>query len=184
MYCKIINRNLYKYLVAILFVLAFGKVSFAQLESEVPNRWYFGGNVGANFGDVTDVEISPLVGYRLNHNFSVGAGMTYIYFNYQDPYGFYSYSTNIWGLRFFGKEMVYRNIFLYGELEFLNLDEPNIVTGELQNHTISTPFLGVGFSQPMGGSAFSYLMVLWSMNNSDIYSPYQFNPVIRVGFIF
>ena len=184
---KMIQKSyLYKSIAVVLMLFCFGKVSFAQLESEVPNRWYFGGNLGANFGDVTDVEISPLVGYRLNHNFSIGTGMTYIYYNIQDPYYNVSYSTSMWGLRFFAKELVYRNFFLYGELEFLNLNEPDAFLNSpgLKNRTVETPFLGVGFSQPMGGSAFSYIMFIWNLNNTDPYSPYYFNPVIRVGFIF
>lgn len=182
---KNIKSYLSKHLIAVLILFSLCKISFAQqLETDVPNRWYFGGNVGAYFGDVTDIEISPLVGYRLTHNFSIGTGMTYIYYNYQDPYGYQSYSTNMWGLRFFAREMVYRNFFAYGEMEFLNLNEPNIVSGELHNYTISTPFVGVGFSQPLGGTTFTYLMILWNLNNTDIYSPYYINPVIRVGFIF
>jgi hypothetical protein len=92
----------------------------------------------------------------------------------------------MWGLRFFAKELVYRNFFLYGELEFLNLNEPDAFLNSpgLKNRTVETPFLGVGFSQPMGGSAFSYIMFIWNLNNTDPYSPYYFNPVIRVGFIF
>ena len=177
------NLKSFKYYIAVLILICCSKVSFAQLETDVPDRWYFGGNLGANFGSVTDIEISPLVGYRVSHNFSVGAGMTYIYFSVNDPY-LGDYSTNMYGLRFFAKELVYRNFFAYAESEFLFLKEPNIITGELQNHTINTPFLGLGFSQPMGGSAFSYIMVLWNLNNNDIYSPYSINPVIRVGFIF
>jgi hypothetical protein len=182
-----LKSYLYKFLLILLILLSFGKISFAQLESDVPNRWYFGGNLGANFGYVTDVEISPLVGYRLNHNFYLGAGMTYIYYSVQDPnYSYDNYTTSMYGLRFFAKEMVYRNIFAYAELEFLNLNEPDPFgfSPGLFNRTVETPFIGAGFSQPLGGSAFTYLMVLWNLNNTDPFSPYYFNPVIRVGFIF
>src|SRR5687768_12934957 len=49
----------------------------------------FGGNFGAQFGQVTFVDVSPLVGYRATDKLTVGIGGTYNFldFRYTDQYG-------------------------------------------------------------------------------------------------
>ncbi len=44
-------------------------------------RVFFGGNVGAWFGPTTYLNLSPLVGYKINKELSVGVGFTYNYFS-------------------------------------------------------------------------------------------------------
>lgn len=47
------------------------------------NRVFFGGNFGLQFGTITNIEVSPLVGYRVTRDFSIGTGITYIYLKQQ-----------------------------------------------------------------------------------------------------
>ncbi len=176
------QNTISKLFVALLFALFVGNTVHAQPELDSTKRWYFGGNLGAQFGSETFIEVSPLVGYRITENFSIGAGITYIYFSQQNPYNpAYSYHSNIYGARLFAKEYLIKNFFAYGEEELLNLEEPNF-NGDLVRTDVGSTLVGGGFSQSMGGNALSYLMILWNLNETP-YSPYT-SPIIRLGFTF
>ena len=41
----------------------------AQSVRASSGRWFFGGGVGVGFGDLTYIEISPFVGYRVTDAF-------------------------------------------------------------------------------------------------------------------
>ncbi|MEI6815898.1 MAG: hypothetical protein WCL14_04745 [Bacteroidota bacterium] len=176
------QNTISKLFVVLLFALFVGNTVHAQPELDSAKRWYFGGNLGAQFGSETFIEVSPLVGYRITENFSIGAGITYIYFSQQNPYNpAYSYHSNIYGARLFAKEYLIKNFFAYGEEELLNLEEPNF-NGDLVRTDVGSTLVGGGFSQSMGGNALSYLMILWNLNETP-YSPYT-SPIIRIGFTF
>src|SRR5438045_3447622 len=52
------------------------------------DRLVFGGNLVAGFGSSTYIDISPLVGYKINPRLIGGIGVTYIYYRFPiiDPY--------------------------------------------------------------------------------------------------
>jgi hypothetical protein len=177
-----VKSKLIKYLFILLLFFIMIPSGKAQEGMDDSKRVYFGGSFGAQFGDETVLEISPLVGYRLTNNFSVGVGLTYMYYSFTDFYSGINYNTNIYGGRLFAKDYVFRNFFAYAEYEVLNLEEPNALSGELQRVTTNNPLVGAGFSQPIGRNAFVNFMVLWDIN-PDVYSPYS-NPIIRIGFTF
>ena len=154
----------------------------AQEGMDDSKRVYFGGSFGAQFGSETVIEISPLVGYRVTNNFSVGIGLTYMYYSFTDPYSGINYNTNIYGGRLFAKDYVFRNLFVYAEYEVLNLEEPNAYTLEPQRVTTNNPLVGAGISQPIGRNAYFNIMILFDIN-PDVYSPYS-NPIFRIGFTF
>ena len=185
-YFKMTFRNkIFRYILAGLLLSFFSDEVIAQPDIDMTNKIYFGGSFGAQFGNTTSLEVSPLVGYRINTNLSVGFGLSYIYYSYKDPdpaYSFLNFTSSIYGGRVFAKEYVFRNIFLYGEFEILNLNEPNPFTGVLSRKTTANPLMGGGFSQPMGGNSYIHFMILWD-TNADVYSPYS-NPIIRIGFTF
>ncbi len=166
----------------VLFFLS-STVALAQPGVDSSKKVYFGGSFGGQIGNETALEISPLIGYRVTPSFSIGFGASYIYYSYTDPnYSFLNYQTSIYGGRVFAKEYVFRNVFAYAELEVLNLEEQNPLTGELRRITTSNPLIGGGFSQPIGVNSFMHFMILWD-SNGDVASPYT-NPIFRVGFTF
>ncbi len=149
------------------------------LHSPLMDRIYFGGNVGAYFGSTTLLELSPLVGYKINKDLSAGVGITYIYMNEN------SNSSSIYGGRVFGRYQFFDNIFAYAEYEVLDIPYYNNYIPNLSNQTyrktITSPLVGGGYSQPLGEHAQFVIMGLWNLNQT-IYSPYP-NPIIRMGFL-
>lgn len=151
----------------------------SPIKSDFPDwkKLYFGGNVGAYFGtDITIVELSPLVGYKLTDEFSAGVGITYMYM--KDYFG----PANIYGGRIFGRYNLFENVFAYAEYEALDIPfQPLYAVNKEYRKTIYSPMVGGGYSQSMGENAHFVIMGLWNLNQT-LYSPYP-NPIIRMGFV-
>ncbi len=178
-----IPAKLFKALFSLLLMVLTTSAIVAQPDADTTKKTYYGGSFGAQFGNETALELSPLIGYRVTQNFSVGAGISYIYYSYTNPnYAFLNYHTSIYGGRVFAKEYVYSYIFGYAEFEILNLERQNQLTGDLHRVTTANPLVGGGISQAMGGGALMNLMILWDVN-PDVASPYT-NPIFRIGFTF
>lgn len=149
------------------------------------SRMDFGGYLGAQFGTVTLVEISPVVSYRVTENFHAGTGFTYQYYNnaYYTP----DYSTSSYGLSLFGRYFIWRDLFAHVEYAPLYVNYYDYydngsggyyrVKGAAWVHDF---LIGGGYRQMIGNKAFMSLMVLWNVNET-YYSPYR-NPIIRIGF--
>jgi hypothetical protein len=137
----------------------------------------YGGNVGLSFGNVTDVGISPMVGYKVTDKFipGVGASYNYIKIHYR---GYPTQSTNIYGGSVFANYFVLENIFAHAEYEVLNGEwEPYYRPGERFN--LSSFLVGGGYRESLGGLS-TYVMVLYNVTQSSD-SPYSSPLVIRVG---
>lgn len=160
-----------------------GKPSFSD-------RLFFGGNVGLMFGSVTDVQISPVVGYWVLPRVAVAAGTTYRYFkNYYDKTSIYGGKTYIeltviQDLNSFLPMGVHTGVFLHFEDELLSLKAnfwkyPYNPPGRFYLNTV---LAGAGISQTLGRRSSINFMVLWPLNDSE-YGVYS-KPEIRVSFIF
>lgn len=141
-------------------------------EQSFSERVFFGGNFGLQFGSVTFIDISPLVGYRLTDKLSLGAGITYMYYKER----FYGFSTSIYGGRLFGRYFILDNLFAHTEYEVLNLEAFDQVNRRVD---VTNILIGGGYRQHLGGRTYVNLLALWNINQSA-YSPYN-NPIIRMG---
>jgi hypothetical protein len=177
-----------------LFFLIPVSVIFSQNRREEPpplrERMFFGGNLGLQFGTITNIQISPIVGLWVQPRVIVAAGPNFTY--YQDPYD----KTMIYGGKFYTEFFLIRDlssvlpmggrtgIFIHLEDELLSLESDywanQYTTAE--RFTINTVLLGGGISQQIGSRAYMNFMVLWALNES-IYTVYS-NPEIRVSFTF
>jgi len=167
-----------------LSFLIFSKTIFAQdnpeyspQEYNLKSHLYFGGGLGLQFGSMTLIEISPLVGYKVTPKLSIGVSPTYKYYHYKAYYG--STSTNVFGGSIFSRYSIFENIFAHVEYEtlFYNIQEPGYPTTRLQFNSF---FVGGGYNQRIGGNSAMYILLLWNLNDTPD-SPYV-NPIIRVGF--
>lgn len=150
-----------------------------QKKKSFYERLTFGGNLGASFGDVTFIDISPNVGYHLTDDFILGVGATYSYL--KDKRFAYVYETNIYGGRVFAQHILFENFVAHAEYELLNLDIfRNLSTNETVRDNIHSLFVGGGYRGSLGGNSFVNLLILYNLNQSE-FSPYQ-NPQIRAGF--
>ena len=147
-----------------------------QLFEDFKNRIFFGGNVGAQFGNYTFVDLSPLVGYRITEDFSAGIGVTYNFLQFRS--GNTRYKTDIYGGRVFARYFVWENLFLHGEYEVLNGQWDY----SSDRFNIENILGGGGYRQMLSDRAAMTLLVLWNFkqNNYSLYS----NPIIRAGFTF
>lgn len=164
-----------------------------KVEKENPpfrERLFFGGNLGLMFGTITDIQVSPVLGYWLLPRIAVAVGPSYRY--YKD----YQNRTAIYGGKAYMEFVVVQDLnsvlavgahtglFLHIENELLSLKSsfwknPPIFEDRFY---VNTVLAGGGLSQQIGRRASMNFMVLWPLNDSgyDIYS----RPEIRVSFTF
>lgn len=182
-------------IVLIIFLFILMPSAFSQ-SGEKPTPWqrlFWGGNLGLQLGTVTDIDISPLVGYRLTPRLSAGVGVKYEY--YHDSYD--NLETCIYGGNLFANYTVIKDIskilplntnsgiYFHGEYEALSLDKR--IFGnypvDSQGRFISNNFLaGLGIKQPIGERSSFNILILWNLTEG-VNSPYS-SPVIRFGFMF
>lgn len=166
-----------------IMLLCVVSLSSAQTDDMSGTPWneriFFGGNLGLQFGTITNIEVSPLVGYRVNSNLSAGIGLTYIYYkiNFDNRP---DYSTDIYGGRVFVRRAVSENIFLHAEYESLNFEFVRS-DGSLRREWVPGMFLGGGFIQPVGRNVAFVAMALYNVLHDDLRSPYNSPLVIRIG---
>lgn len=151
------------------------------------SRLDFGGYLGAQFGDVTLIDISPIVSYRVTPKFHTGIGLTYQFYkiNYT---GAPDYRTTSYGGSIFGRYFIWRDLFAHAEyaplyVQFYDYffdNNGNYITRESGSTWVNDILIGGGYRQWIGQKAFMSIMLLWNINET-YYSPYR-NPIIRIGF--
>lgn len=156
------------------------------------SRMMIGGSLGLVFGDYTNINVSPLIGYRFSDMFAAGININAQYASEKDKYANgetsfrYQYTVfggGVWG-RFYPLEM----LFLHAQPEYNHVSEkltdytvdPKVTSKS--SYGVSSLLLGGGYSQPLGSgySAF-YIMVLYDVLQ-NVRSPYQNRPQITMGF--
>lgn len=174
-----------KRIVILIIALTSFTTGFSQTGNELggdklSDRIYFGGNLGLQFGTVTNIEIAPLVGYRFTDDFSAGMGITYIYFkrefdNYPD------FETNIYGYRLFARHNIQEQFYAHAEYENLSLEFFDINDGSSRREWVPGAFVGGGYFQPLGRNAGFNVTALYNLMYDEFKSPYNSPWVIRVG---
>lgn len=158
-------------------------------------RLFFGGSIGLQFGTITFIEVSPLMGVRLTERFSPGVSLLY---NYYKTNFIQSYDTHIFGGSVFSRYTLLQNMNKYiplginasiighAEYEALNLETDRFDAlgehGSQDRFWQHNVYLGGGLGFHAGKNAMFTIFLLWNLNETanSLYS----NPVIRVGFVF
>jgi hypothetical protein len=148
------------------------------------DRLVVGGNIGAQFGTVTMIDLSPTIGYKVTDRFLAGIGITYQYYRTRDPVYNIVFKTSIYGGNIFARYYVLDNLFAQAEYEALSLETRYFDFGYPPVHKsarfwIGSPMAGLGYRQAIGGRSSFNIMILWNFNETN-YTPYS-NPIIRVG---
>jgi len=182
-----LNRILLYIVVISVSLVTLSQSLFAQIDVEnrqpeynFKSHLYFGGGFGLQFGYMTLIEVSPLVGYNITPKFSVGLSPTYKFYKYNDYYGQnIDLKTNVWGGSIFSRYYIFESVFAHVEYESLlyNTHSPGNPETKQQYNSF---FVGGGYNQRIGSNSGMYIMVLWNLNDTPN-SPYV-NPIIRVGF--
>jgi hypothetical protein len=185
------NRNIL--LICILLAVSLS-VAYGQQQREkappLSERLFYGGNFGLQFGTITDIQVSPVIGVWLLPRLAVAAGPDYRFYKYQSD------RTNIYGLKTYIEFVVVKDlgsvlpvgsntgIFLHIEDELLNLESaywknPPVFS---KRFYINTLLAGGGISQQLGRRTSMNMVILWALNDSG-YGVYSY-PEIRVSFTF
>ena len=169
-----------------------------QDELTLKDRLFFGGNFGLQLGTVTNIEVSPIIGYKVTPRLSGGIGIRYEYYkDSRNIPGYIPFETNILGGSLFSRYILIQNIeeviglglnasiLVQAEYELLSLEKQyfevpsTLDDGRFPLHSV---LFGGGLYQPVGRRSGLVLMVLWNLNQTAS-SPYS-NPIIRLGFNF
>ena len=154
-------------------------------------RLVFGGGFGLQFGNVTLIDLSPTIGYRLTDQLTLGTGISYKYNrmkNYtQDLTSgrWYDYTGNVYGGSIWSRYYLLENIFAHAEIEQLQIDykftsvSTTTPTPVKNNVGVTSVLVGGGYRQPIGNRVFFNILILFNLNETD-FTPYN-NPIIRAG---
>jgi len=115
----------------------------ATKRAKKDSRFYFGGSVGLSLSkNVVWVSVQPFFGYKLTRKASLGARLTYQYF--EDRRNLPTFTSRNYGGSVFGRYRVLREAFAEAEYELVSID-----TGEGRD---LVPFLlvGGGYVKPLG----------------------------------
>lgn len=168
-------------------------VSGQNIKQEKPplrERMFFGGSFGLQFGTLTNIEVSPIVGLWVLPRLAVAAGPNYTYYKYYEDkttmYGGKGYAqfVLIQDLNNILPVGLHTGIFLHLEDDLLNLESAYWQTAPYasERFTVNTVLFGGGISQQMGRRSFMNIMVLWALQDSG-YAIYD-NPEFRISFNF
>lgn len=155
-----------------------------------PSRLIIGGSLGLSFGDYTNINISPMVGYRLSSLFGAGINVNAQYGS--ERYRNYNSVTTqrnqytIFGGGVWGR--VYPLDFLFVHIQpeynavslkstYYDSDPKTIIT---DHYGVPSLLMGGGYSQPVGGRAAFSIMALYDVLQ-DSKSPYQNGLILRIG---
>jgi hypothetical protein len=172
-----------------LFCISFSSFSQAREDDFDDNlkgrrfldRLYTGGNIGANFGTLSYfVDVSPILGYRVTKDFSVGIGAKYMYLGLT---GVPNSGTSIYGGSIFSRYLFLKNFLAHAELETINLPVQNQFSGEIKREWVPIGLVGGGYRQSIGGVSYIQLMLLYDVIG-DPRNPYAspFGPQSRLYF--
>jgi hypothetical protein len=139
----------------------------------------FGGSLGATFGPITFVDVSPAVGYQFTRRFQAGVGITYNYYadsRFTPRFSMHTYGASPY-TQFSLIQLPSLHIFAraeYGLLNYsINLIEP-------KRQWFHYPMVGGGILLPIGRGGGVSLQVMWDLIEKD-FSIYGQNPIIRMG---
>jgi hypothetical protein len=143
-----------------------------------------GGSFGLSLGTVTNINLSPMVGYELTEKLVGGVGATVMYFRYR----YYDINTAYYGGRGFLMYSVFPMVNLIAEYEALNVE-----ASYQKRKWLGSPLIGASYSQPVGGKFikavhFTALYNVSYNNQIDQYSGQNLSPygspfVFRVTFL-
>jgi hypothetical protein len=143
-------------------------------------RWYFGGSVGAGFGDIDYVHLQPLVGYRVDTRLTVGA--TAILRLRNDQRFERDVSTTDYGASVFGRLGIAGPFFAQAEVEQLSYEylRPDLSTAR---GNATSVYGGGGVAQALDNnmSLFAVALYNFSQSSHSAPGPYSSPWVLRFG---
>lgn len=154
-------------------------------EMSFSERLVKGGGLQAQFGNLTILEVSPTLGYKLTKRWVAGVGANYLYF--RENYAGIVRSFNVWGTRGFTYYQLLDNVIGYTELERLSVPGFNPLSGQPERYSLLNHWIGAGFRQWMGPRVALDALLLYNTlyrqsNVNNIYaSPFTYRLTVSFG---
>ena len=148
-------------------------------KAPLSEKWVLGGSFGLQLGNYTNINLSPILGYKVTDNLVLGAGPTYIYTSVS--YNNFKYKYSVYGGRLYGRQRVYENFYAQAEYEVLNVQDYSSYADPNGRRWISAPLVGGTFVQPISSNSSINITVLFNLHYQSGLTPYA-NPIFRVGF--
>lgn len=144
------------------------------------DRLYFGGGVNLSFGTVSNLGVSPMVGYKIDQKGKWSAGLIVNYNYFSDNRSTPKYESSTYGGSLFTRYRVIPQLYLHAEYSQQNYELYSLISD--QGSRVWVPFLllGGGYAQPVGGNSFITFQVLWDVIQ-DPRSPFGNQPWITGG---
>jgi len=140
-------------------------------------RVFVGGSVSGWFGSTTYINLSPVVGFKINKKVSAGVGGTYNY--YSQSYGGQKFASTVYGSSVFARYMITDNFF--GQVEWDRLSVPDFTSPIANDRAwVHNLLVGGGYKQLFTEHASFVAMIFYNVNQTPL-SPYT-NPIIQIGF--
>lgn len=165
----------------------------AQKESagsaDFKSRLWYGGNIGLNFygyngGNVFQIGLAPMVGYKIVESLSVGPRVSVMFASVKNP-GFKAVGLFDVDAGLFLRLRVFRGLFIQGEVTNEWYQEPLFYTNgttEKVSNTRFNPRVGLGWNWSEGRGAGSEIGIFYNFAIADDINTYQ-NPLdYRFGF--
>lgn len=135
------------------------------------DKLVFGGDMGLGFGTVTNINLSPTIGYKVTERYVVGLGPNYMYYN--DNY--YKVTFSIYGGNVFNRFYITDFLFAHLEYQALNAKWDYFIKDRFWVYYL---WAGGGLSRSIGVIS-THVLVLWNLTaGPNSYIP---NPQIRGG---
>ncbi len=153
--------------------------------SKSGSKWYFGGNIGANFwNNYLLISAEPMVGYKVTPQFSLGSKLHYSFIR-DTKNDDQTYTYNNFGGSVFARYSPVPLGYLHAEFNFTNYQKYslNSTTNKYESSRVWVPavLVGAGYTQPIGPNATAYAEVLFDVLQ-DKNSPFKkWEPVVHVG---
>lgn len=138
----------------------------------------FGGGFSLSFGTYTRIAVSPIIGYRPIEPFLLGIEGRFAYI--KDIYN--GFQTYYYGAGPFARFTFFKGIYAQVQAEYVNYDEIIFLSYNSRRIWNSAYLVGFGYSQQIGERSYSFVSVLWDINETAA-TLYE-SPIIRFGIIF
>jgi len=143
-------------------------------------KFFVGGGLGFGFGDVTYMDLSGMLGYRISPRWTAGLRVTYR--NRTDKRFTDEVTTNDYGASLFARFRIKGPWYLQGEYEHLNYEFVRF-DSSTERESFSSVLVGGGVAQPIGKNASIFATALYNLSydSSELRSPYDNPFILRVG---
>lgn len=167
------------------------KTDTARKKEFDASRLVIGGSAGLAFGDYTNIDLSPMIGYRISNMFAAGVAINAQYgaerFRYYDGTTSQRNQYSILGGGLWGRFYPFDFMFIHvqPEYNFINVKTTLYDPKETSTDHYGVPSLlvGGGYVQPISDRAAINIMALYDVIE-DRRSPYSNGIILRVGATF